>query len=573
MRILRRTPTVPLLGADSLHPLLARIYAHRGVADIKSLSYSLHDLLPYSTLKGIDSAVEILGSMLISQKRFLIIGDFDADGATATAVAVRALRMLGAQHVDFLVPNRFEYGYGLTPEIVIEAAKRAPDVIITVDNGISSIEGVAKANALGIPVVVTDHHLAGKILPEAAAIVNPNQPGCPFPSKALAGVGVIFYVMLAVRAYLRDKGFFAGTHSPNLATLLDIVALGTVADVVPLDHNNRILVKQGMMRIRRGLTCAGIQALIEVSRRDAAHIHAQDFGFALGPRLNAAGRLEDMSIGIHCLLSDALAEATLLAQQLDSLNIERKTIESDMQQQAEKLLQRLPDVSHGLPRGLSLYEPSWHVGVVGILASRVKEAYHRPVICFAQGEDGLLKGSARSVTGVHIRDVLDRVSTQYPGVIKKFGGHAMAAGLTILPEYYETFSQAFAEIVAEHLSEEECQGVHWSDGELAAHEFTLETACLLDEAGPFGAQFPSPVFDNIFQVISCKPLGEGNKHVRYLLKPQGGERIVEAVHFGVSSEEWLVAGAQAQLAYTIDLNHFRGEVRLQLQVRGCFSIQ
>jgi single-stranded-DNA-specific exonuclease len=562
-QIRRRTAESPVLLTE-LPAFLARIYANRGIKDARELSCSLSDLLPYHGLKGIDAAVDVLAPMLMAQKRFLIIGDFDADGATATSVGVRALKMLGAKHVDFLVPNRFEYGYGLTPEIVVEAAKRNPDVIITVDNGISSIEGVAHANALGIPVVVTDHHLAGRELPQAAAIVNPNQPGCTFPSKALAGVGVIFYVMLALRARLRELNVFEGA-GPNLAELLDIVAMGTVADLVPLDQNNRILVKQGLLRIRKGHACPGIQALLKVAGREPSRVNAQDFGFALGPRLNAAGRLEDMSIGIACLLSETMEAAMPLAEALDTLNGERKNIEADMQAQAESLLKKITDAPmSGLPLGLALYDPTWHVGVVGILASRVKEAHHRPVICFAKGTDGLLKGSARSVSGVHIRDVLDRVSTENPGLILKFGGHAMAAGLTIEEAGYEPFCKAFAQTVALFLKEEECLGVHWSDGALEPHEITLETARVLDLAGPFGAQFPAPLFDNVFTVVSTRPMS-GDKHMRYMLA-QPGRPPVEAVHFGVKPGNIAAEGQEVQIAYSLELNHFRGDEKLQLRV-------
>lgn len=560
--IRRRTATASIILPD-LPDYLARIYANRGIEDPRELSCSLSDLLPYHALKGIDAAVDVLSTMLIAQKRFLIIGDFDADGATATTVGVRALRMLGAKHVDFLVPNRFEYGYGLTPEIVAEAAKRAPDLIITVDNGISSIEGVSKANALGIPVLVTDHHLPGRTLPDAIAMVNPNQPGCAFQSKALAGVGVIFYVMLALRARLREQQYFTGPV-PNLADLLDIVALGTVADLVPLDHNNRILVRQGLMRMRQGAACPGIQAILEVAGRNAIHVGTQDLGFAVGPRLNAAGRLEDMAIGIQCLLSDTLEHARPLALQLDALNGERKHIEADMQAEAQASVKALPNLEGALPRGLALYNPNWHVGVVGILASRIKEAHHRPVICFAKEAEGMLKGSARSVAGVHIRDVLDRVSTENPGLILKFGGHAMAAGLTIAEEAYGTFSHAFAAVVAQFLKEEDCQGVHWSDGELQPHEITKETARILDKAGPFGAQFPPPIFDNEFQVLSRREMG-GGKHMRYVLA-QPGCAAVQAVHFNVTEKMQLNEGDMMRFAYSLDINHFREYETLQLRI-------
>lgn len=560
-QIRRREPLTPTRLPD-MPAYLAQIYANRGIETLEALSCSLSDLLPYHTLKGIDVAVDVLYDAMTTQKRILIIGDFDADGATATAVGVRALRMLGAKHVDFLVPNRFEYGYGLTPEIVAQAAKRQPELIITVDNGISSVDGVEAANALGIPVLVTDHHLPGKVLPQAIAIVNPNQEGCAFPSKALAGVGVIFYVMLALRARLREKQYFTETV-PNLADLLDIVALGTVADVVPLDQNNRILVKQGLLRMRQHQACAGIEALLAVSGRVAEYVTAQDIGFALGPRLNAAGRLEDMTIGIACLLSDDRTVAKQLAEQLDGLNAERKHIETDMQQQADACLSLLPQEG-GLPRGLTLYDATWHAGVVGILASRVKEAHHRPVICFARGSDDQLKGSARSVAGVHIRDVLDRVSTEHPGLILKFGGHAMAAGLTIAAKDYAAFSSAFAYTVAQYLREEECLGVHWSDGALQPHEISKESARWLDKAGPFGAQFPAPLFDNVFQVVSRRPLGEG-KHMRYQLALPGHPPL-EGVHFNLDPADWVKEGETARFVYALDLNHFMGTERLQLKI-------
>ena len=433
--------TLPQLG--DLPPLLTRLYAARGVQSVEELDKGLARLIPYRQLKGIESAVALLVEALEQRQRILFVGDFDADGATASSVGVLGLRMLGAAHVDYLVPNRFEYGYGLTPEIVAVALQRQPDLLVTVDNGISSVEGVAAAKAAGLKVLVTDHHLPGPELPAADAIVNPNQPGCEFPSKSLAGVGVIFYVLLALRARLRELDWFArtGLAEPNLAELLDLVALGSVADVVPLDANNRILVHQGLARIRKGFARPGLKAILEVAGKQAARISSTDLGFILGPRLNAAGRLDDMSLGIECLLTDDAALAADMAQQLDALNQDRKAIEQGMQREALAQLKDLPLDS--LPFGLCLFEPDWHQGVIGILASRLKERYHRPTIAFADAGDGLLKGSARSIAGFHIRDALDAVAARHPGLISKFGGHAMAAGLSLPQEHFGAFAAAF----------------------------------------------------------------------------------------------------------------------------------
>lgn len=545
------------------HPLVARLYAARGVKSRDETNYTLAGLPSYTLLKGIDNAVRILADAIYAQKRILIVGDFDADGATATTLAVRGLKAFGAEHVNFIVPNRFEYGYGLTPEIVDVAKPYQAQVLVTVDNGISSVEGVAHAKALGMQVVITDHHLAPAILPDADAIVNPNQPNCPFPSKNIAGVGVMFYVLMALRALLRAEGWFETREMPNLAQWLDIVALGTVADVVPLDAVNRTLVQQGLLRIRAGQACAGIAALIRVGQREALHLTASDLGFTLGPRLNAAGRLEDMSIGIACLLTDDPARAIELASTVNQLNLERRDIEGDMQMQANLIVEKLQWQDADLPRGLALYDPSWHQGVVGILASRIKEQYHRPVICMTDADETTLKGSARSVSGVHIRDVLDAVATRHPGMIKKFGGHAMAAGLTLEKDQLEAFQASFAAEVALHLSEAACVGELETDGSLTAQELNLDTAKCIQAAGPWGQLFPEPVFDGQFAVVSSRVLSD--KHIKYVLSV-GGQRTMDAIMFNAQDLN-LKDAEHIEAAYTLDVNRYKGQERLQLLLR------
>jgi single-stranded-DNA-specific exonuclease len=544
-------------------PLIARLYAGRGISSAADLARGVEQLLPPSSLQGIDKAVALLAQSLIAQERLLIVGDFDADGATATAIAVRCLKALGAEHVDYIVPDRFVYGYGLTPEIVRDALPKNPDLLITVDNGISSVAGVAAAKAAGIKVLITDHHLAPLVLPEADAIVNPNQAGCAFASKHLAGVGVIFYVMLALRSYLSAQGWFTERPMPNLAQWLDIVALGTVADLVSLDTNNRILVHQGLARIRAGRACPGIAALLQVAGRDPRHIQASDMGFALGPRLNAAGRLEDMSIGIACLLSDSFDEALALAQSLDELNGARKSIEADMQETASQLMHRLQLEEANLPLGLCLFDSSWHQGVVGILASRVKEQYHRPVICLTQISEEELKGSARSVEGVHIRDILDSIATWHPELITKFGGHAMAAGLSFPKKNLERFQHLFAEAVAQHLKPEDCVGEILSDGSLSGQELTIETAQLLQQAGPWGQHFPEPVFDDYFEVISSRLLNE--KHRKMVLQHANGSSF-SAIEFN-SPDQVDYTGQTVRVAYQLDINRYQGRETCQLLVR------
>ena len=548
--------------------ILNRVYANRNIQSEEDLNYSISKLLPFDKLKGISQAAALISDAIKNESTIVIVGDFDVDGATSTTVAVKALRSMGAAKVEFLVPNRFEFGYGLTPEIVAVAVERFnPDIIITVDNGISSLEGVKAAKALNLTVVVTDHHLPAETLPIADAIVNPNQPDDEFPSKMLAGVGVIFYVMLALRSLLREQGWFEEKNipEPNLAELLDLVALGTVADVVPLDYNNRILVSQGLARIRSGRVCVGIKALIDIAGRTSERLIASDFGFAIAPRLNAAGRLDDMSLGINCLLSNDVAEAHTIAQQLDEINHARRDIEADMKQQAMTILDDMHlDENKSLPFGLCLFDDGFHEGVVGIIASRIKDQWNRPVIVFAKTDDGLLKGSGRSIKGLHIRDALDSVATKHPQLITKFGGHAMAAGLTIAEANYELFTKSFDEEVRRHLDEDDLQGVIISDGELLESEFSMTTAEELRYAGPWGQTFQEPVFDGVFNVINKRIVGE--KHLKLSLQPVNSNLEIDAIAFNVTDEDWPEQTLQANIAYRLDVNVFRGNKNLQLMV-------
>lgn len=547
-----------------LPPLLRRLYHHRGVEQASELERGAKNLLPFQSLSGIQQAVEILHQALADDKRIMIVGDFDADGATSTALTVLALRSMGGHSVEYLVPNRFEDGYGLSPEVVEQAAARGAEIIVTVDNGISSLSGVSTANQKGIPVVITDHHLPGEVLPQAAAIVNPNLNDCKFPSRSLAGVGVAFYLMLALRAHLRDIGWFEqGIPVPNLAELLDLVALGTVADVVPLDANNRILVWQGLSRIRAGKCRPGIRALLEISNRDARQLAASDLGFALGPRLNAAGRLDDMSVGVALLLSEDAGQARMLAHELDALNQTRKEIEQGMQSEALALCDKLERSSEALPLGIAIYHPEWHQGVVGILASRLKERFHRPVIAFAPAGDGTLKGSGRSVAGLHMRDALERIDSLNPGLMLKFGGHAMAAGLSLDAARFEEFSQHFAGLMAEWLDADALQGVIWSDGELAAQELSLPTAELLREAGPWGQSFPEPIFDGKFKLLQQRLVGE--RHLKVMIEPLGGGPLLDGIAFNIDTTQWPDPSVkQVELAYKLDVNEFRGNRNVQL---------
>ena len=539
-----------VLTQAGLPPLLARLYAARGVAGPDDLKQTLDELLPYARLLHCEAAAARLADAIARQERLLVVGDYDADGATATSVAMSGLQALGA-NVAYLVPNRFEYGYGLSPEIVRLAAERQPQLLITVDNGIAAHAGIEEARRLGLEVLVTDHHLPGDTLPEAL-IVNPNQPGCPFPSKHLAGVGVMFYVLMALRAELRRRGSFAGRQEPNLATLLDLVALGTVADVVKLDANNRLLVAQGVARMRRGMARPGIQGLFQVAGRKPERACAEDLGFVVGPRLNAAGRLSDMSLGIECLLAPDMGRALGLAGELDKLNRERRGIEADMQDQALALLDGI-DVTDGA--SLCLFDPSWHQGVVGLLASRLKERHHRPTLIFADGGDGLLKGSGRSIPGLHLRDALDRVDRLAPGLMLKFGGHAAAAGLTLRRERFEEFTGLFEQVAKEELSEADLTRRIETDGELAREEFSLENAEALRNA-VWGQGFPSPAFHGEFLVQSQRLVGE--KHLK--LRLAGAGIAAEAILFNQETP----LPERIQAVYKLDVNEWNGNRSLQL---------
>lgn len=550
---------------DDLPPLLQRLYASRGVRSAQELERGVKGMLPWSQLTGVEKAVEMLYGAFKQELHIVVVGDFDADGATSTALSVLALRGLGYGNVSYLVPNRFEDGYGLSPEVADQAHARGAQMIMTVDNGISSHAGVERAHALGIPVLVTDHHLPGDTLPAAEAIINPNLRDCEFPSKSLAGVGVAFYLMLALRTFLRDKGWFdeRGIAPPNLADLLDLVALGTVADVVPLDANNRILTWQGLSRIRAGKCRPGIKALLEIANRDPQKLAASDLGFALGPRLNAAGRLDDMSVGVALLLCDNTGEARVLANELDALNQTRKEIEQGMQAEALTLCEKLERSSETLPGGLAMYHPQWHQGVVGILASRIKERFHRPVIAFAPTGDGTLKGSGRSIQGLHMRDALERLDTLYPGLILKFGGHAMAAGLSLEEARFEEFQQRFGELVTEWLDPALLQGEVVSDGPLAAAEMSMEVAQMLRDAGPWGQMFPEPLFDGRFRLLQQRLVGE--RHLKVMVEPVGGGPLLDGIAFNVDTSIWPDNGVrEVQLAYKLDINEFRGNRSLQL---------
>lgn len=574
--IVRRSSKVSdELKNSQLHPLLQKVYANRGITSLKEIDYNLNDLLDFSLLKDIDTAAEIVACAVIENKRLLVVGDFDADGATSCAVMIRSLKAFGLENVDYLVPNRFDFGYGLSPQIVDVAAsldpQMKPDLIVTVDNGISSIEGVDRANELGIQVVITDHHLAADTLPDAAAIVNPNQPGCEFPTKMIAGVGVAFYLMLAVRAKLREKNWFdkeSGRTEPNMAKFLDLVALGTVADVVPLDQNNRILVEAGLQRIRANKACSGINALLTIAGKSIEACSSQDFGFIIGPRLNAAGRLDDISIGIECLLCDDYELAFKYASTLNQMNLQRREIESEMLTQAYEFLelqQAKIEQADKIPHAFTLYNEHWHQGVVGLLASRIKEKYHRPVIAFADTGDGELKGSGRSIPGLHMRDVLDAVSKQYPDMIDKFGGHAMAAGLTIQSNKLSGFQQAFTEKVKMALRPEDLDNINETDGAVDEEFMTIEASELFKYASPWGQLFPEPVFDDVFEVLNWRIVGE--KHLKLELVKQGTGSIYPAIAFNKTDENLPAGEKNIRVVYRLDVNEFRGKRTLQLIVQ------
>jgi single-stranded-DNA-specific exonuclease len=544
---------------------MQRIYRARGIIRQDELNLNLSQLHPVSQLQGVEQAAELLFDCIESHRSILIVGDYDADGATSTALAILALKAFGCRNVSYLVPNRFEFGYGLTEEIVELAAQRSPDLILTVDNGISSHSGVKRSNELGIPVLITDHHLPGQETPAAVAIVNPNQPQERFPSRHLAGVGVVFYVMTALFNHLKSQKWFERQHlaTPVPADWLDLVALGTVSDLVPLDHNNRILVWQGLRRIRAGRCRPGILALLEVSKRCHRNVVASDIGFAVGPRLNAAGRLEDMALGIECLLSPSREQAAPMAEELDRLNRARRCIEEEMRQQAELAL--ASDELHidgVLSNGLCLYDETWHQGVIGILASRIKEQYYRPVIAFAQGGAGLLKGSARSIAGLHMRDLLERIASRHPGLIKRFGGHAMAAGLSLEEGVFDDFKLAFEQALTEQLDPATLDGVLLTDGELQHEELNLSLAELIREGGPWGQGFPEPLFEGRFTLKHQRVVGE--IHLKMVLVGVGGEWQIDAIAFNhpLLPEQT----RQISMVYRLDVNEYRGHKKAQLIV-------
>lgn len=572
MRIQTRNLPAQIIDLTALPypPFIQRILATRGITQADELQFALRQLHPVSSLRGATQAAQLLADAIQNNKRILIVGDYDADGATATAVTIRALRLMGYTQVNFLVPDRFKYGYGLTPEIIALAQPLNPWLIMTVDNGVSSVEGIEAAQQLGYKTLITDHHLPGKQLPDSDVMVNPNHPHDHFASKHLAGVGVVFYVMLALKQELIKRGYFQlhALEEPNLTQLLDLVALGTVADVVPLDANNRILVEQGLRCIRAGKGKAGILALLALGKRDSLKVVSSDFGFVCGPRLNAAGRLADMSVGIRCLLTDDIQKAQRLALQLNSLNEERKRIETDMKQEAEIILQALglDNYYQQRPPIMCLYQAEWHEGVIGILASRIKERYYRPTIVFANAEDGLVKGSGRCIEGLHLRDLIEEVAITYPHLIKRFGGHAMAAGLTLAPEHLDTFIAAITKTVEKYSKPDTFHEIIYTDGKLAPQELTLLNADLLQKLAPWGQWFPEPQFEgefNINQLIILKDL-----HIKAILSDSNplNKTTYEAMHFFADFALWPTEGQLVKLVYKLAINEFRGQKKLQLQV-------
>lgn len=566
-RISRRTLPEQSALPDSLHPVLKRVYAARDVKTIDDIDYSLKSLLPFDNLQNIDAAVDLLIDALEKQRRLLIVADFDADGATSCALAIRGLTQMGLQNITYVVPNRFEYGYGLTPEIVDVALEFEPDILLTVDNGISSVDGVNYARQHGMQVMITDHHLPPQALPDADVIINPQLPGDTFPSKNLAGVGVIFYVLLALRARLRKQGWFETNkiEYPNLAQLLDLVALGTVADVVPLDKNNRVLVAHGLKLIRQNKTIPGIRALLSVAGKNAHDITASALGFFIAPRLNAAGRLTDMSLGIECLLSDDEQLAMNMAKELDTLNSERRQIQDEMQAQALlDLEQLLPAEEEHNQYGLCIYNPDWHQGVIGILAAKIKDHFNCPVIAFARERKGLIKGSARSIQGLHIRDLLESITLDDPDLILTFGGHAMAAGLTLEESMFERFQARFESKLVEWLSEATIENLCLSDGELSAEELSMQLANAIQEAGPWGQAFPEPVFDGTFRLVDRRIVG-GN-HLKLRLQTRDNNKMIDAISFNTSDETWPGEVECVQAAYRLDINEYQNRRTLQLLI-------
>ena len=547
----------------SCSPLLNQLYANRGISDVSELDTSTKNLLSGGQLKDIESACVLFYNALLSSEKIIVVGDFDADGATSTALSILALRALGFTNIDYVIPNRFDYGYGLSPEIVDLAITKGAQLLMTVDNGISSVSGVAYAKKKGLKVLVTDHHLPAEQIPIADAIVNPNQVGCNFPSKNLAGVGVAFYVMLALRAFLLKKGYFADNKAPNLAVLLDIVALGTVADVVMLDTNNRVLVQQGLARIRAGVCRVGISALINVARRNQAQLVASDLGFSLGPRLNAAGRLDEMSYGVELLLCENAEQANVLANELDALNQSRKEIEQGMQDEALKVLHNLQLDKEQLPYAICLFDAQWHQGVIGLVASRIKESYYRPTFIFADAGNGEIKASARSIAGVHLRDMIDLVDKKIPNVILKFGGHAMAAGLSLKEKDFKLFSETLNDVLHEQIQSDVLNNIMLSDGQLSASQFSLQLAQELRDAGPWGQGFPAPLFDGSFKLLQQRLVGE--KHLKMVL--QIDDKAIDAIAFNVDIKRWPDPTLKSiYCTYRLDINEFRGKRTVQMLV-------
>jgi single-stranded-DNA-specific exonuclease len=566
-RIIRRKPAGDLSQSElSPHPILCRIFANRGVNTQAEINYPLNQLLSWKQLHSIDLAAKRIAEAIVNNEHVLIIGDYDADGATSTALAIQTLTAFGCKNVEYFIPDRFQYGYGLSPEIIDAVLSRKPQLLITVDNGISSIAGVDYANENNIDVIITDHHLAPATLPNAYAIVNPNHPESDFPSKHLAGVGVIFYVMLALREHLKDIFWFEQQKIewPNMAQYLDLVALGTIADLVPLDYNNRALIYHGLKRIRSKKTSLGIQALLTVAKRSISTLVSADLAFAIGPRLNAAGRLDDMSIGVECLLAKKLPSAAALAKQLDGLNMERRTLEAQMQQEAFKIVEQL-HFNDTLPFGLCLYDKKWHQGIVGLVASRVKDKTHRPVIAFSKEDDGFLKGSARSISGLHIRDLLCDITRQYPQLIHKFGGHAMAAGLTIFEEDFKLFQKVFNEYTSNALKEIGLEDFIKTDGPLDAEHFTLELAEALRYAAPWGQGFEEPLFDGKFNIVNQYIVGQ--KHLKLVLRIPDVDKYLHGIYFYADLKHWPNHQCQsAHLVYRLNVNEYMERRQLQLMV-------
>lgn len=569
--VTRRSIPAQINLSNSIHPILKRVYAARNIQSDEDLDYSLSSLLPFNTLTSMTTAVKLLQEALENRKRILIVADFDADGATSCALAIRGLTLMGCDDIVYVVPNRFEYGYGLTPEIVDVALDYDPDLLITVDNGISSIAGVEHAKENGLKVLITDHHLPGEQLPNADAIINPQLVGDTFPSKNLAGVGVVFYILLALRTHLREEGWFEKKNisCPNLAHLLDIVALGTIADVVPLDRNNRIMVAHGLKLIRNNKSVAGIRAILNQAGRTLNSLTASDLGFSIAPRLNAAGRLTDMSLGIECLLTDDMEVASEISYKLDNLNKERRKIQAEMQEQATIELKDYLEKSSGdIAQGICLYNPDWHQGVIGILAAKVKDKFNRPVVAFAKESDTgknnvIIKGSCRSINGLHIRDLLEDITRLYPDMILTFGGHAMAAGLTINETDFDKFTECFDEVLKSHIALEDMRDECLTDGELSAEDYSLKLASEIQSAGPWGQAFPEPVFEGKFKVVDKRIVGEN--HLKLKLQPDDS-KLIDAIAFNMTDEDWPTGSEYIFSTYRLGINNFRGNTQLQLLI-------